>query len=547
MCQNKNCSFLHENGEEGQNTSLQNEPIESKSKPVPALRGSTATPQPPHAASQAMAREGSREGATSRQGSTDGSALPPTAGWANAPVQRARRASQAASASTASPQLTHAALSHKKLEPTKQPETAPQQRPTVVPVASSSTKASQQPSPISATESELESLDPTEALVQQIKKQLEQAIANNQFGFRFDESAISPEARAIVASMPPLIDPYGGVKRRITLEKEAEHRAKLEAEDKQRLEEQARSAAEDAMDEENMAAGSLALGGEPEENPRSASARGAIGRPSQPTPAVPIDQLSNINLNRSFIPQQRQQLAMLNVGNARMSQPPSANTAFEMSDFDRRGPQYSQAQYDQISGHARHGSRYFNNESKANNSRFSSQQQPYFSSGVQGPPPGLPTAGTPPVSGGGMFAHGQGFTSSGFGAAKDNDPLRTRSGTNAGHDVKRELLLSLQNTGVNPLRSPPAQASAPGLLNGMYGQYPGAYQDPSLVKQRKKGKKQRHANTSSSGGGVDHLSDPSILSARIHQGAGGHGLFGGNQGGYNQSNMAGYSGNFNRW
>ena len=494
-----------------------------------------------------MAREGSREGATSRQGSTDGSALPPTAGWANAPVQRARRASQAASASTASPQLTQAALSHKKLEPTKQPEIAPQPRPTVVPVASSSTKASQQQSPISAIESEPEPLDPIAALVQQIKKQLEQGIANNQFAFRFDESAISPEARPIVASMPPLIDPYGGVKRRITLEKEAEHRAKLEAEDKQRLEEQARSAAEDAMDEENMAAGSLALGGEPEEAPRSASARGAIGRPSQPTSAVPIDQLSNINLNRSFTPQQRQQLAMLNVGNARMSQPPSANTAFEMSDFERRGPQYSQAQYDQISGHARHGSRYFNNESKANNGRFSSQQQPYFSSGVQGPPPGLPTAGTPPVSGGGMFAHGQGFTSSGFGAAKDTDSLRTRSGTNAGHDVKRELLLSLQNTGVNPLRSPPAQAPAPGLLNGMYGQYPGAYQDPSLVKQRKKGKKQRHANTSSSGGGVDHLSDPSILSARIHQGAGGQGLFGGNQGGYNQSNMAGYSGNFNRW
>lgn len=510
-----------------------------------------------------MTREGSREGATSQQDSTDGSALPPTAGWANAPIQRARRASQAASASTASPQVTHAALAHKRSEPVKQPEPepepepesepepapAPQPQPSIVPVPASSTKSSQQTSPASNTKSDPEPLHPTEALIRQIKKQLRQAIVDKQCVFCFDDSLLSPEARAIVAAMPPLFDPYGGVKRRIMHDKEAENRAKLEAEEKQRLEEQTRSAVEDAMDEENMAAGSLALGGEPEENPRSASARGTIGRPPQQTPSVPIDQLSNLNRNRSLTPQQRQQLAMLNVnvGNARMTQPPSANTAFEMSDFDRRGPQYSQAQYDQISGHARHGSRYFNSESKPTSNRFSAQQQPYFSSGVQGPPPGLPTAGTPPVSGGGMFAHGQGFTSSGFGAAKENDSLRTRSGTNAGHDAKRELLLSFQNTGGNPLRSPPAQASAPGLLNGMYGQYPGAYQDPSLVKQRKKGKKQRHANTSSSGGGVDHLSDPSILSARIHQGTGGQGLLGGNQGGYNQSNMGAYSGNFSRW
>ena len=494
-----------------------------------------------------MARDGSREGATSRQGSTDGSALPPHAGWANAPVQRARRASQAASASTASPQLTHPTLAQKKPEPTKQEGPTPQPQPTSIPIASSSTQVSRQPSPVSATRSEPESLDPLEALVRQIKKQLSLSIAGDQLTFRFDDSALSPEARAMLSSMPPLIDPYGGVKRRIMREKDLEQHAKRQAGEKQRLEEQARSAAEDAMDEETMAAGSLALGGEPEENPRSASARGAIGHLNQQPLSLPIDQLSNLSFNRSLTPQQRQPPAMLSVGNARMSQPPSSNTAFEMSDFDRRGPQYSQAQYDQISGHARHGSRYFNSESKANNNRFSSQQQPYFSSGVQGPPPGLPTAGTPPLSGGGMFAHGQGFTSSGFGAAKDNESLRARSGTNVGHEVKRELLLSLQNNGVNLLRSPPSQASAPGMLNGMYGQYPGAYQDPSLVKQRKKGKKQRHANTPSSGGGVDHLSDPSILSARVHQSAGGQGLFGGNQGGYNQSNMAGYSGNFNRW
>src|SRR5436853_7484273 len=117
-----------------------------------------------------------------------------------------------------------------------------------------------------------------------------------------------------------------------------------------------------------------------------------------------------------------------------------------------------------------------------------------------------------------MFAQGHGFTSimsAGFGTAKDNTDMlmRGRSATNTGHDVsKREYLLSLQNTN---LRSPPP--SAPGLLNPLYGQYTGAYQDPGLVKQKKKGKKHRHAKDSSSGGGVINLADPRIRQARLRQ------------------------------
>ena len=150
-----------------------------------------------------------------------------------------------------------------------------------------------------------------------------------------------------------------------------------------------------------------------------------------------------------------------------------------------------------------------------------------------------------------MFAHGQNFTNPGFGTAKDANVdmhVRGRSGTNAGPDVsKRELLLSLQQ---NPLRSPPqssAPAPAPGLLNPLYGAYPGAYQDPGLVKQRKKGKKHRHANTSSSGGGVEHLADPSNEPASIPPGGNnGQVLIGGNQGGYQQSNLMYGGGGYNR-
>ncbi|KAK6374327.1 transcriptional repressor general negative regulator of transcription subunit 4 [Lithohypha guttulata] len=533
VCQNKNCSFLHETGEDGHQTSLQNEPIESKTKPIPVR--SQPTPQP-HATSQAMAHEGSREGATSRQSSHDASALPSTVAWANAPVAKARRASLAASTSTASPQLTQALIVNKKAEPAKQPDPPPQPIPSIT--TATSLQLSQTPSPVSATKHQTPPSDPLNDILQHLKA----AISNDACAFHFDDSSLSEEVRAMVAALPPLIDPYGGAKRRVMQDKRIAARAKEEAEEKQRLEEQAKSAAEDAMDEDITATGSLALGGEPEDMPRSASARGTIGRPSQPTPSnMSVDQLSSLSLGRSMTPQQRQQFAMMSAG-GRLPQPATQNTAFELSDFDRRAPQqFSQAQYDQMSSHARHGSRYFNNDAKANSGRFSAsqqQQQSLFSSGIQGPPPGLPTAGTPSVSGGGMFAHGQGFTS-GFSTSKDSENTRVRSGTNTGHDVKRELLLSLQNTN-NPLRSPLTQASAPGALNGMYGQFLGSYQDPNLVKQKRKGgKKQRHANTSSSGGGVEHLAaDPSILSARVHQGTTGQGLFGGNQDATNDVNSA---------
>jgi CCR4-NOT transcription complex subunit 4 len=145
-----------------------------------------------------------------------------------------------------------------------------------------------------------------------------------------------------------------------------------------------------------------------------------------------------------------------------------------------------------------------------------------------------------------MFAHGQNFTAA-FGTSKDAGAEmnhRNRSGTNQGHELsKRELLLSLQN---HPFRSPPLPAPASGVLSTLLGQYQGAYQDTGLVKQKKKGKKHRHANTSSSGGGVEHLADPNSNQARTNQGnTTAQGLFGGNQGGYQQSNV--YGGGYGRW
>ena len=159
-----------------------------------------------------------------------------------------------------------------------------------------------------------------------------------------------------------------------------------------------------------------------------------------------------------------------------------------------------------------------------------------FSSGVQGPPPGLKPTGTPPVSGGGMFGQGYGFTA-GYGAnttGRDADKSwDLHRGQRGNQDAgKRELMFSSH---VN-YPSASTQAPASGHLSYPYGSQPGAsaFQEPSVQqKHKKKGKKHRHANTSSSGGGglVDPVADPSILQARLHQNGGagmtGQGLYAG--------------------
>lgn len=373
------------------------------------------------------------------------------------------------------------------------------------------------------------------------------AIYPGSLSFVFDEAAFTPEEMAAIERQPNLIDPYGGAKMRLQKDKEAAERTKLEAELAEKLaaQEQAHNdqlPIDTNADEDNVPAGSLALGGEPEEDIRSSSARGTIKRPPHSSSSTNFinDQFANMNgSGRSLTPQQRQQLALLSgVQQAPgLGQPTQSMLGSDAFDYDRRGGQFSsQSNYDSISGHQRQGSRYFNNE---NSKSMRNQGTPFYTSGVQGPPPGLKTAGTPPFSGGATFAHGQGFTSSvntNFGA-KDlaSDYTRGRSGTGAGHDMsKRESTFPSQN----PVLRSPLQAPGPASLNPLHGPHSGTYHDPGLVKQKRKGKKHRHANTSSSGGVVDHA-DPNILQSRMHPNgaSAGQGLFGGQkQGGYQQSN-----------
>lgn len=502
-----------------------------------------------------MARQTSSDTADSRKGSNvDPSALPSSASWAQAntaaPATKSRRTSQA---TRPSPQITMVVPSVKQQEDTKPKEVRPVKvllsSSSQVPAHASSSATTIKPMIGKAVSKPASPKSPLDGLMA--------ALCSGSLSFSFNEAAFTAEEMAAVKRHPNLIDPFGGAKMRLQKDKEAAERAKLEAELAEKL------AAHDQVqseqlpidtnaDEDSVPAGSLALGGEPEEDLRSTSARGTIQRPTQPNSSTNFinDQFANMNgSGRSLTPHQRQQLALLSgVQQAPgLGQPSQPILGSETFDFERRVAQFSsQSHYESMPGHQRQGSRYFNNE---NTKSSRNQAASFYTSGVQGPPPGLKTAGTPPFSGGATFAHGQGFTSSvnvGFGAKDSNaDYARGRSGTGAGHDMsKRESTFPFQN----PLLRSPLQAPGPASLNPLYGPNAGAYQDPGLVKQKRKGKKHRHANTSSSGGVVDHA-DPNILQSRMHPNSAGagQGLFGGqNQGGYQQSNSIYGGGSYGR-
>ena len=247
-----------------------------------------------------MARQGSKD-SDGPKGSVDGSALPSTASWAHAlPPKPIRRPSQSTSRATPSPQMTHAALAPQKAE--SKPQTKSITGPSKADEIERSSSHAESSTAISGTHAS-RPFDPVQSVFDNVLK----SVSSQQFHFSFSDSCLSEEEREEVENFPVLIDPYGGAKRRVMQDKELAERARLEADAKINLEAQARSAAEEALDDVDMGAGSLALGGEPEDNPRSTSGRGAIGRPSQAGSMA--DQFAAMNL-RSLTPQQRQQLGL---------------------------------------------------------------------------------------------------------------------------------------------------------------------------------------------------------------------------------------------
>lgn len=561
-CTNKQCMFLHEPGDNDDSYSRQDlstinsvntqRPLQAPQytiiPTVASQRKEAILHAPPAivplaaATSQQLQRDGSKDNSEN----ADGSALPTTAGWAKPGQQSSRRQSVATSAATSSPAVSASLPAPPPAEEVTEmaDDASDQDR------KSSSTYSAPAPKPAKP------SMDP---VLHEILKSINY-LSSIQL---HDNSKKERDALYV-----PLWDDQGGLKRRLRRE-EAEARLLAEETARQEMEAERQAAVSEAAEEQEPGSGSGQLGGEPEDDEREAGNQGSnFHDQRRPSAQMPIQRGSadasafggvgtfspnataSIN-GRSLTPLQQQQLMLLKSG-----QPQSGFTEQYPPGIGLGG----QSRLLQQQSHGRQLSRYnFTNEGPSSsktapNTKLLGQQQAmgiagsqFYASTVPGPPPGLKSTGTPPNA---MF--GQQFGGSAFGTNKENnevlrDMLRNRGGIGAAgagvgqsHEAgKREFMFPFSHQ--YPSTSTPVPAS--NLLASLYGAPTRSFQEFGS-KQKKKGKKHRHANTSSSGGSalVD-LADPSILQSRMpHQHQSnigiGQGLFGGQtQGGYNNQNM----------
>ncbi|KAF5687987.1 CCR4-NOT transcription complex subunit 4 [Fusarium circinatum] len=540
-CGNPGCMFLHEQGDEEDSYSRQDlssmNSIGSQ-RPLPggssrsASRQQISHPTPPPVVSHPMTRSISKEGS---ENGADGSALPSSANWARNP-QRSRRGSLATSGAASSPAIS-----------TAQPVTAepvPEEAVEEEDEDESEEEEPEQPEPVAGPSSsrarEPESPAPTQESPDTWLKEIYKTLQSCPM-------PIFPDVDE--DQYPPMFDPRGGEKRRAMREEED---SRLTGEQEEQPE------VREPSEGEPETGGSLALGGEPEDRDTSSDNRGFDRRPSTQPPIQRIStdglfgpSLTGASLfgqssgnpgSRSMTPQQLYLRSQGGFGDA----PPGITS--QSNAFQNQGQSQGQ-------GHNRQSSRFsFANDNASSstnvkvaaNPRIMAQQSSmmpntfpsqssgqFYGASMPGPPPGLKSTGTPPS----MFGQ---FGGQGFGAPKDNSSEllqsligRGRAGNNQSHDAgKREFMIPSSYSNQYPPSSTSTPAPSSGLLPPLYGNTPGGYQDMGS-KQKKKGKKHRHANTSSSGGsGLVDLADPSILQARMqHQSQGsagvGQGLFGG--------------------
>ncbi|CAO2656004.1 Nn.00g048070.m01.CDS01 [Neocucurbitaria sp. VM-36] len=562
QCNNRNCMFLHEPGEDNDSFTRQDLSMMNSIQTQQPAQSSTSRaappshPGPPVAAATPMNRQDSTDSSSPTH---DAPGLPATASWGNKAILE-RRASRSTIASNPSPMVANAvpAQAAKPPKPEEPPKKKGKEKEKEKEKSAQTSKASTPQSP------------PTPAPVARSPKardtglkDLLKTICSSDFKFVFSSAVLSDEEFKAITEFPQLLDPNGGAKRRAMREKEREStlQREAEAEAEAKMTTQQAPAAE-REDNEATVGGSLQLGGEPEEGHDSGASHAnqhTIAPPGQQAFGGSLfgqntslgEDFSSLGLsNRGLTPQQQQQLLLSNFKSGTQSSGLQSN-------MPNTQPQ-QQGLSGGAQGHTRHTSRFsFANDSasasanvqpvanqklmsqqnsmmpkNANQFNQISQHQPLggqFFTNVQGPPPGLKPTGTPPVSGTGMFGQGHGFATGGLGYGANvagrnsndamyQDLLRSRNmdGGARGADAgKRESMFpSFLNQ--HPTTSTPAPT--PGLLSFPYGPSPGAYQESGSQKSKKKGKKHRHANTSSSGGGgLADVQDPSILQARLHQ------------------------------
>lgn len=554
-CNNRSCMFLHEPGDENERYTRQDlSSLNAISTQQPSQTGAAQASQSQAPSQDTLSIAAAIQDNDSAVSPTDTSALPASANWGN----QARRLSRATSGSAASPMATSSTPAPPITEPMEE-----EPQPMDVEVKSSETdrkesessSASNDQPPLSRTTSK-----PRKQRIPYIDDVLKNAFDPSVL-FAFSMTTLREEDNAELSVIPPLWDADVHAKKVETKERDVEQLRQREEQTPQSAQPELRD--EDMTEpDEPIGAGSLQLGGEPEERP---------DRPFPSQSSLPPHQgLGNANFGFNQQLGLGDELSGLG-GPTRGLTPLQIHQQRQQSQQDLlsqlKGPQSAgQPPFGAGSSHIRQNSRFsFNEPGSATAVKSSSrvgpsnhfatlghqQQGPFSYSGIQGPPPGLKTTGTPPVSGGGMFGQGHGFTPGvgyGAGSARESekswDSYRGQRGGQMPDSGKRELMFPPY------LHQHPATSSsspAPGLLSFPYGSQPGAFQEPGIQKQKKKGKKHRHANTSSSSGvGLADVADPSILQARMHQNGSmsGQGLYSGQgQGGF--SSM--YGGGGYRW
>ena len=189
--------------------------------------------------------------------------------------------------------------------------------------------------------------------------------------------------------------------------------------------------------------------------------------------------------------------------------------------------------------------------------QHASNSQQFFTSNVQGPPPGLKTTGTPPVSGGMTFGQGHGFATGGLqygvssGGRNANEEmmrnlLRGREAATGGESAKQQR--ELYTSPSNPYSSAYASAAAGQQQYVQPANYAGSVFSSDGEKQsvsgqqrgKKKSKKhaRQHGNTSSTSSGFDLAGvDAHLLQNRFQAATGGMGAAGHTGGHYNSSGL----------
>lgn len=547
-CTNRNCMFLHEPGEA--NESYSRADLSSLNANTSQAASRQPPPQSQHPVASASSSQPMQRQPSDQPSSPVGErpALPSTASWASRPsqAQSTRAESRSTSGTVESPAPVKATPAAIEPEPP-----APVQD---QPLVDASTSQNDTAAPQAASKQARPRKERADAPLLDLLKNL----SVEDFRFVFAAENLSDTDALILDKFAPLFDHDGGAKKRARRqreeaqrEREDEHRRR---EQEIRLAQQQQVAASDNEDNPEMS-GSMQLGGEPEERPGlgQISALSGVGQDTA------VDQRFNLGgvaspAERGLTPQQHQQLLLQTMRGAGVNQGyPNAS---------QPGPQPSHPP-----GHQRNVSRFsFANDtasastavkpvanpklmnqqstmmpSAGAGNHFGNQHQApngqFFTSNVQGPPPGLKTTGTPPVSGGMTFSQGHNFTTGGL-----QYGVNSATSRNANEEMMRSLLRGGRDPGMvqseAAKREYPtypnythhlAQATSPQVYgpnnHAPYASLSAFGSGSEGEKQRKKKGKKHHrgANTSSSsmsGSVEDHM-----LQARLQQG--GLGVYGG--------------------